>query len=135
MSGFTFKKRERLTLRSHIDALFRDGRVMYSGPLKVIYGFEKNAYPVKILVTVPRKKFRKAVDRNRIKRLMREAYRTNRYLLFRECPELQVSLHAGFIYTGEQKDIGFSEIEKHIIRILNHLAAEISSTCSSKDPY
>lgn len=80
---FTFAKNERVTGKRRIDALFAHGHSFLAFPFRVIY-LEREVHsmvPVSILISVPKKKIRSAVQRNRIKRLAREAYRLNRHLL------------------------------------------------------
>ena len=108
-------------LRSEIDALFRDGKAFYAGPFRVVYRFVPDDSGTRFLVSVPRKRFRKAVDRNRIKRVIREAYRLNREIS--DCLD-SPGLHMGFIFTGDRSDLGLRDIEPHIIEALKQLVKE-----------
>ena len=80
MGKLTFKKKERLSKEKNIQELFGKGSSFYLYPFKVF--FMKNpdpAYPVhQVLISVSKKNFKKAVDRNLIKRRIREAYRLNK---------------------------------------------------------
>lgn len=84
-------KSERLTSQLVIEELFAGGNAsMAAFPLRIVFmqmkkqGGEntKDEPPVSILVSVPKKRFRHAVDRNRMKRLVREAYRLNKHILW-----------------------------------------------------
>lgn len=84
-------KSERLTSQLVIEKLFAGGNAsMAAFPLRIVFmqmkkqGGEntKDEPPVSILVSVPKKRFRHAVDRNRMKRLVREAYRLNKHILW-----------------------------------------------------
>jgi ribonuclease P protein component len=111
---------ERLRLRSRIDLLFQHGRSFSANTLKVIHTIESGEKPrIKILVSVPRRKFKKAVFRNRIKRLMREAYRLNKSIV--QEIGLNYSLNIAFIYTGDKPNIEYVEIEINMIKALNQL--------------
>lgn len=83
---FTFRKEERLCSRTLIEKLFhREGsRSMAAFPLRLVYMrtavAEGNA-PVQVLISVPKRCFKRAVKRNRVKRQVREAYRKNKALL------------------------------------------------------
>jgi len=72
-------------------------------------------------MAVPKRKFKKAVDRNRIRRLIREAYRLNKHLIKNRDFMSTISLNIGFVYIGNKVDISFVEIEKGMIGCLEKL--------------
>lgn len=78
---YTLSKEERLSWKRYIDLLFAKGQSFVAFPLRVVYLTveEETLAPVSILVSVPKKKFRRAVKRNLIKRQVREAYRVRKY--------------------------------------------------------
>ena len=81
---FSFPKKEKLKSRKLIEQLFKEGVSITNFPLKLIYletVFDDNI-KIKTGVIAPKKNFRSAVKRNRVKRLLREAYRLNRPLVF-----------------------------------------------------
>ncbi len=79
---FRFTKKERVTGEKRIEALFTQGRSFVSYPFRVIYlETEQNqVMPLSILISIPKRRIKSAVDRNRMKRLAREAYRLNKHL-------------------------------------------------------
>jgi ribonuclease P protein component len=117
MSGlFTFSKEERLSHKNEIDALFHEGLSFTLGAFRVLYLLRPpvpGGTPIKILVAVPRKKFRRAVDRNRLRRMIREAYRLNKHLLTEKRAFLPGMLHLGFIYIAD-REIPYALLEKEI---------------------
>ena len=81
---FSYNKIEKLKSKKLIDKLFNEGRSINVFPLKLVYletGLE-DSVPVKTGVSVSKRYFKNAVDRNRIKRLLRETYRLNKPELF-----------------------------------------------------
>ena len=81
---FTFSKKEKLKSKKHIDLLFTEGRSISAYPLRLVYmpiEFTESI-PIKTGVSVSKRYFKNAVDRNRLKRLMREAYRLNKHQFF-----------------------------------------------------
>ncbi|GMN10006.1 ribonuclease P protein component [Croceitalea sp. MTPC9] len=82
--AFTFPKNEKLKSRKLIETLFEEGKSITNFPLKLIYlktDFEDSS-KIKAGVIAPKKNFKKAVQRNRIKRLLRESYRLNKPSIF-----------------------------------------------------
>lgn len=76
----TFRKLERLASRKLIEHLVEKGRSLNQPPFRLVWIKAELAipYPVQIAFSVPKKNFKSAVDRNRIKRQMREVYRKNK---------------------------------------------------------
>lgn len=83
----TFSKEERICSKLEIDRLFNGGgsKSLTAFPLRAVYLQEEKAdealQPVSILISVPKKRFKHAVKRNRVKRQVREAYRLNKHAL------------------------------------------------------
>ncbi len=84
-------------------------------PLRVVsITIEKNENaPASILISVPKKRFKRAVKRNRIKRQIREAYRKNKYILFDVLEKHEYSAAIAFIYVSSE-EFSSSEIEEKI---------------------
>tara|TARA_R110002012_G_scaffold283090_2_gene473211 strand:- start:162975 stop:163376 length:402 start_codon:yes stop_codon:yes gene_type:complete len=81
----TFNKHEKLKSKKLIDKLFTEGQSVSAYPLRMVYietTPEDADTPIKTGVSVSKKQFKKAIDRMRIKRLMREAYRLNKTTYF-----------------------------------------------------
>jgi ribonuclease P protein component len=120
---FTFSKEERLSHKSEINALFNEGLSFTLGAFRVFYLLQPPASGgifIKILVAVPRKKFRRAVDRNRLRRMIREAYRLNKRLLTEKMETIPGILHLGFIYIAD-REIAYTVLEKEIIGCLEKM--------------
>jgi len=80
MGRYTFGKNERLSKEKHIQELFDKGSSFYSFPFKVFFMPHPDPAPSthQVLVSVSKRNFKRAVDRNLIKRRIREAYRLNK---------------------------------------------------------
>ncbi|MDR1723226.1 MAG: ribonuclease P protein component [Tannerella sp.] len=115
-----FRKSERLCLNKDIDRLFEAGQSFIAYPLRVIYlsddDAESSSSGASILVSVPKKRIRHAVGRNRIKRLIRETYRLNKGNFIMN----QKSLHIAFTYVTNEI-LPYSNIEKAMLKALNQL--------------
>lgn len=101
-----YPKNEKLKGRKLIEKMFSEGDSVTLFPLKLI--FLETKKPNKIGVSVSKKNFKKAVERNRIKRLLREAYRHNKYLLI----DKNVMGYAFMILYISKELPGFEEINK-----------------------
>ncbi|MFC5410645.1 ribonuclease P protein component [Larkinella bovis] len=119
----TFTKSERLCSKKTIGQLFQKGsattRTFYLFPFRLLYtadserGHPAGTDPLPaILISVSSRNFKKAVDRNLIRRRVREAYRKNKSLLWGtpDKPK-QPPAYIVFLYTAREK-ISFEEIEK-----------------------
>ena len=98
----TLKKPERISLQREIDHLFKQGNTFISYPLRVVYLKQKpfSGATVSILISVPKKIFKRAVKRNRMKRLIRETYRLNKIALIQHCQEKENGLLIAFLFIG-----------------------------------
>nr|WKN39064.1 ribonuclease P protein component [Tunicatimonas sp. TK19036] len=108
----TFPKREKLTHKKQIDTLFREGKSRVLYPIRFIYLPVTGQVCHQALFTVPKRNYKKAVDRNRIKRQMREAYRLHKHLIPYN-PSNNVHFLLGYIYIGKQK-AAYQQIETKI---------------------
>jgi ribonuclease P protein component len=130
--SFSLGKSERLKSRKQIDILFESGKKITQFPLRLIYRTEtpvtgqitekgKSAKAaVKAGFTVSSKNFPKAVDRNRIKRLIREAYRLKKNDLEGQIQQTGTILHLFFIYTGREM-VSLGEITTRLNQLLDKL--------------
>ena len=97
---YTLSKEERLSYKRHIDLLFEKGKSFIAYPFRVVYFTTEEDMParVSIMVSVPKKKFKRAVKRNLIKRQAREAYRLNKYGFIDPLEEKHRSMIIAFLY-------------------------------------
>lgn len=98
----TFKKSEKLKSKKLIEQLFLESRSVSAFPLRLVYlktSF-KDGSNIKTGVSVSKRNFKKAVDRNRIKRLLREAYRLNKNLYFNNITTQYAFM---ILYIGKEK--------------------------------
>ena len=118
---FSFKKAERLCSQKLIEKLFSEGKSFLYYPLKVVYMDidSPEPYPAKAAFSASKKRFKKAVQRNLIKRRMREAYRLNKHLLILNDNSTKKAVF--FIYIGKEI-LDFQAIEKAMKRSLIALA-------------
>ena len=113
----SFGRNQKLKSKKLIDQLFTEGRSLKSFPLKLVYLPIPNSESseLRTAVSVPKKLIKTAVQRNRIKRLMREVFRKNKYLVTKELPSSYAFM---FIYISRD-EISYEKIEASMIKILN----------------
>lgn len=116
---FKLGKEERLKSRKLIDALFSKGKSFNLPPFRVLYLPAENG--LRSGVAVSSRNFKKAVDRNRIKRLVREAYRLQKNSLEEMLKAQQKGLILFFSYTSKEKPVVpavFEGIQKCLSRLI-----------------
>ncbi len=122
------RKSERLNSKIVIEKMFAGGssRSFSVFPLRVVYmpvdSLEASA---SILVSVPKKRFKRAVKRNRVKRQIREAYRKNRGELKQLLTEKEQKLAIAFIYLSDQLTSSV-EIEEKVKLLLARMAEKVA---------
>ncbi len=109
---FTFKNKEKLKSQKLIEQLFTAGKSFSGFPLRVLYIFTESGFVLQSGFAVSAKNFKKAVDRNRIKRLMREAYRLQKNSLNEKLTLKNKYLAVFFIYTGNEMPVYKDVFEK-----------------------
>ena len=124
--GQNFTKEERISKQKEIDLLFNEGLSFIAYPLRVIYAEKPTTeIPISILVSVPKKRFKRAVKRNRMKRLIRESYRLNKNELTEFLQTKEKGLFIAFLYVSN--DIHpFATIETAMKKGLNILKEKLS---------
>lgn len=122
--NFTYPKSEKLKSKTTLDLLFSEGKSVSKYPLRLVYvpvnlGTKK---PVEIGVSVSKKYFKKAVDRNYFKRVLRETYRLNKQILL----ESTGKPHA-FMFFYQTKDrLSYPEIEKKTIELFQKFVIQVA---------
>lgn len=114
---YTFRKEERLCSRKHLDLLFKNGSSFLLYPFRVSYLFidQPTDVQAQVVINVPKKRYKRAVDRNLLKRRIREAYRLNKQdKLYLPLPTDRGLLLFSIQFVGKDK-YEFAFIEKKLI--------------------
>ena len=101
----TFPKKEKLKSKKDIGLLFSKGKAITIFPIRLLFvelKDPKDDMPFKVGVSVSKRLFKRAVDRNLIKRRMREAYRLNKSLLSTEKQSNTTYFNIAFVYIGNE---------------------------------
>lgn len=114
----TFKKEERLCSKSAIDTLFHSGSSFVVYPFRVVYLLTPApVQEVKVILSVSKRRFRRAHDRNRIKRLMREVYRLQKGTLLYPLLE-DKSLNFAIQYIAKE-ELPFAVLKEKMSKLMN----------------
>ena len=115
MKQFGFRKEEKLKKEKHIQELFEKGSSFYFFPFKVylLNNPDPTASFHQVLFSVSKKNFRRAVDRNRIKRRMREAFRLNKNRIAAPNKKL-----IAYIYSAKEI-LTFAQIQERLVKTFN----------------
>lgn len=124
---YTFKKEERLCNKAIIDGLFRSGSSFLCYPYKVSWAFtDRFSVPAQVVFAAPKKRFKHAVDRNLIKRRMREAYRLHKQQqLYDQLTAMDKHLALSLVYVGTEV-LDYVTIEKKMLKMFGLLTQQLS---------
>jgi len=113
----TFRKEEKLKKKNLITELFASGKSASVFPLKMVYLENDHESPFKVQagVSVSKRNFKSAVDRNRIKRLMRESYRKNKHLIYNDDDTKKHILM--FIYQAKS-EVSYEQMEEKMNELI-----------------
>jgi ribonuclease P protein component len=123
----TFSKNERICNDKQISRLFEQGSSFICYPVRVVWieNDEPSTKPVRILISVSKKKIRHAVDRNRVKRLIRESYRINKSELYQWEINTGKSIGICFIWLSDDL-VDFSKVDKKMHDALGKILLKVS---------
>ena len=125
MPDFSFKKRERLSSKKTISSLFQSGRAVISYPVRILYSqADMGKYPASVAIAVPKRLFKKAVDRNILKRRIREAYRLNKPEFYSRLFEQNIRLSLVIQYQ-HREIVDFHTIKKGLYKGLDKMMIQI----------
>ena len=129
--NFTYPKNERLKSKTTIGLLFSEGKSVSKYPLRLVYrtAAENSEEQTKIGVSVSKKYFKKAVDRNYFKRVLRETYRLNKHLLLDNLDQPY-----SFMFFYQTKDrLSYEEINTKTIQLFEKFILQIKKTQESEN--
>ncbi|KAF2080580.1 ribonuclease P protein component [Flavobacterium sharifuzzamanii] len=127
--NFTYPKNERLKSKTTIGLLFSEGKSVSKYPLRLVYRqAEANSEEqTKIGVSVSKKYFKKAVDRNYFKRVLRETYRLNKHLLLDNLDQP----YSIMLFYQTKDRLSYEEINTKMIQLFEKFSAQINKTQDS----
>ena len=122
---FNYPKSEKLKSKNTIDLLFSEGKSFSKYPLRLVYVpiDEAMESPIKFGVSVSKKYFKKAVDRNYFKRVLRESYRLNKHLL----PDFARKPYAMMFFYQTNEQLSYDEINAKTILLFEKFKIQIDS--------
>ncbi|WP_372936907.1 ribonuclease P protein component [Seonamhaeicola sp.] len=129
--NFTYGKKEKLKSKKLIDQMFTEGQSVSAFPLRLVYletTFEENIV-AKTGVSVSKRHFKTAVDRNRIKRLLRESYRLNKATYFNNITTQYAFM---ILYIGKKKPT-FLQVETSMNKVFEKFLNKISYEKNSQE--
>lgn len=130
---YRLPKEEKLCSRTKIEQLFADGQSYAQYPLRIVYRIHPKNTPEELpqfFISVPKRKFKRAVKRVWLRRRIREAYRLHKHIL----PDMgDKTIDMAFLYTATDMQ-DFAHIEQRMIDTLNKLAVIINKEIEKDNP-
>lgn len=119
----TFSKNERLCSKLLIDRLIETGKSFNHSPYRITWlPIAESSAPIKVVISIPKRSFKKAVDRNRLKRQTREIYRKEKQKVYDVLADKKILMM--IVYTAKTK-IEFKELEIKLKEALERLIKSV----------
>ncbi len=123
---YTYSKKEKLCSPEVISLLFENGHSFYSEPFRIVWMQNKDqqSFPALSAISVGKKSIKRAVDRNRTKRRIREAWRVKKPMLYKQLADLDIQILLIIIYTGKRVP-DYSYIEEKTEVLVNNFSLHL----------
>lgn len=121
---YTLGKEERLKSRKIIGRLYKEGQSIKVFPLRMVFLQTEHTsnFPAQVGVSVPKRNFKHAVSRNRIKRLLRETYRKEKYTVYNSVTKPYIFM-ISYIAKDEWK---YVDLEEKMKKLLTKFVEEVT---------
>lgn len=135
MPQFRFRKSHRLKSRKRIGLLFQDGKSLFKYPVKLIWRmeFDEEKAGVQVAFSVPKKKFKRAVARNRVKRQLREVWRLQKPGLETQLISQGIRLDVLLIFVADE-EVSYSRLERAGKKLIRQLQEKVNNETSAEQP-
>jgi ribonuclease P protein component len=138
MTTYTFKKTERLCSKTYINNLFSKGsRVITQFPFRVLWQQVNEPewkYPAQVLITVSKRSFKSGVDRNHIKRQIRELYRLDKHQLYATLHNKDLQIIISINYLGKSK-LKHAEMKPAFEKLLQKWIQQLQTQAHEQDKH
>jgi ribonuclease P protein component len=126
MSTYSFSKEEKLCSQKIIGDLFLSGTSFLCYPLKVVWKYEDllTSYPASVVFSVPKRLFKRAHDRNLLKRQLREIYRYRKQELYQSLELNEGKIAMMIVYIAKEK-LEFAQIEDAMTKVITKLKKKL----------
>ena len=126
MTDYTFQKEEKLCSQKIIGEIFLTGTSFLCYPLKVVWKYEEllTSYPAQVVFSVPKRLFKRAHDRNLLKRQLREVYRHQKQELYQSLEVNDRKIAVMIVYIAKEK-LEFCQIESAMAKVISKLKKKL----------
>ncbi len=130
---YTYSKKEKLCSPEVISRLFEEGFSFYSEPFRIVWmqNPDKQLFPALSAISARKKSLKRAVDRNRAKRRIREAWRMKKNILYKQLADLDIQILLIIIYTGDRVP-DYSYIEEKMEVLVKNFSLHLKALADRK---